>query len=694
MEEKSLEQRDFAAAGPRPAAWSRYAWFALPRRHPVWTAIFSILLAAAAALVIFDWNWARRPLEQIVSSHTGREFRIEGDLDVDFFPLEVSAEKLRLANVRWSDADTMARADRVDMRIRFWPLLAGRVILADLELDHPYLRLERNAKGQGNWQFDAKTDPASRDDAKEPGDCAAGNCGRLRIQQLRASEGIFEFREPSLQTSIDLRFDSARPAGDDALAPLKFSGKGSYRNSPFELGGHVDSPLALQGKAQPYRVDISARAGATQARVSGTLAEPLQTRDVSLNFGIRGPDLARLYEFTGIVLPGTPPYALEGRLSRQGAKFSYRKFSGTVGDSDLSGDATVDIGGDRPKLTAVLQSKLLDFDDLAGFIGGVPGTGEGETASSEQQEAASLQKASGKVLPSTPIQTEKLRAMDADVRFAAARVDSPRLPLENMTAHLSLVDGELTIDPLVFGAAGGKLASVVRVDARQEPAKFALDMQIGQLDLPKLFPTAKALQESIGSINGVVSLEGQGSSAASVLASSNGNVSAIMGEGRISILILELAGLDIAEALAVLIDDENRQVTLRCAYADFEVVDGIATARSVALDTTDTALLLRGDLSLRDESLDLRLLPRPKDSSPLAVRTPIRIGGTFADPSIAPEAGPLLLRGAAVAALAAIAPPLALLGLIETGPGKDLDCGGAPAGEGKPARKKRSAAIS
>ena len=46
--------------------------------------------------------------------------------------------------------------------------------------------------------------------------------------------------------------------------------------------------------------------------------------------------------------------------------------------------------------------------------------------------------------------------------------------------------------------------------------------------------------------------------------------------------------------------------------------------------------------------------------------------------SIAPEAEPLLLRGAAVAALAAIAPPLALLALIETGPGKDLNCGGVP----------------
>ncbi len=44
------------------------------------------------------------------------------------------------------------------------------------------------------------------------------------------------------------------------------------------------------------------------------------------------------------------------------------------------------------------------------------------------------------------------------------------------------------------------------------------------------------------------------------------------------------------------------------------------------------------------------------------------------DPAIAPKGGPPLLRSSR-GALAAIAPPLGLLGLIETGPGKDTDCG-------------------
>ena len=43
--------------------------------------------------------------------------------------------------------------------------------------------------------------------------------------------------------------------------------------------------------------------------------------------------------------------------------------------------------------------------------------------------------------------------------------------------------------------------------------------------------------------------------------------------------------------------------------------------------------------------------------------------------TVRPKAGPIVARGAAAAALAVANPLLALLPFIETGPGKDSDCG-------------------
>lgn len=98
------------------------------------------------------------------------------------------------------------------------------------------------------------------------------------------------------------------------------------------------------------------------------------------------------------------------------------------------------------------------------------------------------------------------------------------------------------------------------------------------------------------------------------------------------------------------------------------------TTRALAFDTTDTVLHGEGTVNLRDESLDLRLVPEPKDVSPVSLRGPLRVGGRLKDPAFGPEPAPLALRGAAAAALYAVAPPAALLALIETGPGENVDC--------------------
>jgi uncharacterized protein involved in outer membrane biogenesis len=116
---------------------------------------------------------------------------------------------------------------------------------------------------------------------------------------------------------------------------------------------------------------------------------------------------------------------------------------------------------------------------------------------------------------------------------------------------------------------------------------------------------------------------------------------------------------------------------VRCAYTDLDVEDGVMTSQSLVFDTTDTAIVGAGKIDLRDEKLDLELHPLPKDQSPLALRVPLDIRGTFKDPSFRPEVGPLAARVAAAAALYAIAPPAALLALLETGPGENVKCGEA-----------------
>ena len=103
---------------------------------------------------------------------------------------------------------------------------------------------------------------------------------------------------------------------------------------------------------------------------------------------------------------------------------------------------------------------------------------------------------------------------------------------------------------------------------------------------------------------------------------------------------------------------------------------GVLEARTLAFDTSDTIIVGKGQISLKNETLDLEMRPRPKDRSILALRSPLVVGGTFKDPSFRPDFKRLGLRGAVAVALGSIAPPAALLATIEVGPGEDSACGG------------------
>src|SRR5690606_40134059 len=134
-----------------------------------------------------------------------------------------------------------------------------------------------------------------------------------------------------------------------------------------------------------------------------------------------------LYPLLGIALPDTPAYTLDGRLGRDGNVWTYQEFSGTVGDSDLAGDVTVTVGGERPHFRGDLVSSLLDFDDLAGLVGGSPDSGPDDTSNPEFEARAAERAASGRVLPDHRYAPAKLRSMDADERLSSARIGSPGL---------------------------------------------------------------------------------------------------------------------------------------------------------------------------------------------------------------------------------------------------------------------------
>ncbi|MBJ6983544.1 AsmA family protein [Luteimonas sp. MC1750] len=626
--------------------------------HPWRTVAVVVAAGLLALLLLWDWNWFRGPVERIVSARTGRSFDIGGDLDVDVGRTAViRADRLTLGNADWSDSPDMATTDRLELHVRLWPLLAGQVHIPELRLRQPDILLEAGEDG-GNWRFDGMS----------------GEGEGPRIDLLHVESGRLRYVDAARETDVDLGVAS-EDTEDPSVRPLALSGDGHWRGAPFELTGAVASPLALRETETPYAIDLRASAGATRAHARGAITRLLGLSAFDLQMALSGKDLEDLYPLLGIAMPHTPPYELDGRLVRDDAVWRYEGFSGKVGDSDLGGTAKITTGRERLLFEGDLHSKLLDFDDLAGFVGGAPDSGAGETGNAELEAEAAKRAAAGRLLPDTPYDLHKLRNMDADVRWKAARIEAPGWPLDDMDVRILLEAGLLRLDPLEFGAAGGRIRSTVRMDARQDAIQTDAAIRARGLELGRLLPDNELAQGAVGRVSGDIDLSGTGNSVARMLATADGDATLGMGRGQVSNLLLELAGLDIYEALKFLIG-KDRQVAVRCAFGDFAVQDGVMTTRALAFDTEDTIIIGEGTIDLGEEQLDLLLKPRPKDRSILALRSPLVIDGSFRDPGFRPDMARLGLRGAIALALGSIAPPAALLATLELGPGEDSTCGG------------------
>jgi uncharacterized protein involved in outer membrane biogenesis len=275
-----------------------------------------------------------------------------------------------------------------------------------------------------------------------------------------------------------------------------------------------------------------------------------------------------------------------------------------------------------------------------------------------------------------PVNLERLRATNLDIRLRGKRILAPNLPIDNLDARFLLENGRLSVEPLKFGVASGTIGGSIVLDGRKDVPRVETNLALQRLSLKRFFEGSQLADVTAGRFGGRVQLAGSGKSLAEILATSDGRLALSMADGRLSALITEAAGIDLAEALPRLFGDDE-SYGIRCIVGDFRARDGIFRSQILVIDTTDTNITGEATVNMQREALDVRLVAHPKDPSPLSARTPVTISGSFANPAVGVDPSGLVARGAAAIALGALLTPLAaLIPLIELGLGEDSDCNG------------------
>jgi uncharacterized protein involved in outer membrane biogenesis len=632
-----------------------------------------VVLIAAGLLILSreDWNFLRGPISRFASARTGRLVRLDGDLKAHLLSLtpEVDIGGLKIGKPAWAGPGDMADLDLARLQVRLGALLFGRIDMPLVELRAMRLDLLRDASGRESWALNPRS--AGKPFKLPPISRFLISDGRVRL--------VDQTRRFTFNGAVQA---SEKPASADGKG-FSLVGDGTLNSESFVLTAQ-GGPLIAVKRDRPYPFRMDVRAGATHAIVDGRILRPFDLGALDGAMTVSGPDLARLYDLTGVTLPNTPAYKLSATFQRHGSRYSFSGLSGTVGASDLNGQLTLDQVNGRRKLTADLTSQSLNFPDLLTLLGGPPARSAPSRAPTGPAQiklpgapkpTPAAQTPDHRLLPDAPLYEDRLRAMDADVTYRAHSIRAGLFSVQRASLTLKLQDGVLTLEPLDVNLAQGRLFGRVRVDASGPVVRTDLDLRAANIGLPQFLNQRGPKPPLEGLMQARARLSGVGDSVHKAASTANGQVVFVVPNGRIRQAFAELLGINIGRGLFLLLSKDPRQTDMRCAVAQFDVKGGVMNARQIVIDTGVVTAVGSGTIDLGAERLDLKIKGHTKHPELLRIWTPINVGGTFDKPSLGVDAASVAEQGGlALGVSVLLGPVTAVLPFISPGLSKDADC--------------------
>ncbi len=627
------------------------------RRLSWWWAPVAVLVLLFIAF-LFPWklNFLRDTIAKKVGDGTGRSFAINGDVWLYWLQgPRITIDGLQLGNPSWASTPQMASIEHVDAKVSLGALLHQRLVLKRLDVVHPVVNLEEGPDNKRNWLFDKQQSDSSTS---------------IVIEELGIEQGHIGYVVKARDTDVQVDLATLTGAKVDTQGGGSTDGfgakaTGKYNGLPLKVDASGGDLLKLRDQDTAYPLDLKASIGASRVSAKGTVTGISNFKAADLQVTLAGANLGDWYRIIGVGLPETPAYQTAGHVRIADGVYRYEDFTGRMGSSDIGGSVAFE-KRERPFVSGTMSSNDLDLADFAPMTGKKP-----EPAVAPRVIDATKPE---KLMPQQTFSTEKWNTLDADVHYQAKHIkNAGSIPFDNLEIHATMQDRVLSFTPLAFGFADGKMGGNFRFDGSAQPMHATVDAKFDDLSLARLTPkVTEGGRASLGRLNGAVKLDGRGNSIGAMMATANGSAQVAMGRGESSSLLLELIGLQGPQVVRYLLGDQNSKIA--CAVGDFSMKNGDFTTDTSLIDTDINVITFVGNADFKNEKMAFKITPLPKQKSIVVLRTPFHVDGTFANPSVQPDYATLAARVGGAVALGFVNPLLAVLPLIETGPGKDADC--------------------
>jgi AsmA protein len=658
------------------------------RKFLIGIAVVVVVLIGAAIAVPFlvPVEQYKGRIEAEVTTRTGRAFHIEGPVSLSLLPtLAVELNQVSFAGPPGARTAEMARLGKLELELKPWPLLSGKVEIDKLVLREPHIALEVDAQGRPNWVLENQAAQAPAQPAPAPAE-PAGQQGaglpELRFGEVELVEGKVSYFDARSGVSHEVNRVNVELLATDLSQPAVIKGNLVFRDRPVTIDSRVDEPRGLI-ETGASKLTAAIAGDLVSIRFDGALQNGQGGPGARGALDLNAPDLRNLAAWATGNDPGALPLqnaSVTGTLEADGQRVALTGGTYKAGDIEATGNVGLGLAGPRPRIDAVLSLARLHLDQYLNQPGG---SAAAQPAPEESQPAAPpapQPEADG--WSTKPMDFSGLRKVDADVKLALAGLTVKGVDIGASDVAVLLDDGRLKTTMGETALFDGTISGQVNADAAAAVPALGLEFRINGVQAEPVLTRFADFDKLAGTARAVGSLKTAG-------ASERAMVEALNGQGAVTFTNGAIKGINLAAMVRnVGAAFQGQAVGNEPQQTDFAELGGTFTIQNGVVRNDDLRLLaplLRldgaGTVSLPPKTIDYRLQPRlaatiegqggQKDVTGLSV--PVLVRGSLNNPSFAPDVAGLaeeLLRNPDAArqqieALKGKKPEEAVKGLIE-----------------------------
>jgi AsmA protein len=578
------------------------------------------ILTAASVLISADT--VRQEAMSEIRAVTGLTPILRGEATVSLFP----SGKVSFADVVLGDEKQPAlSAERLTARLRFFPLLRGRVEIADVALVRPVIAIDIDANGQSNWS--GLIESLSR--GQKPAQRIA------TFSEMRIDDGTVILRDPAHKVEETVRNVDLSLAWPSISKSFGATGRFVWHDEPVDASMTLaDFPAALSGNRTGLKVRFAS------SPMKGAFEGAISVRPTLKIEGTLAADAASLRD--ALIWTGQRPlpgggfgrFAIKAQTNVVGGNIGLSSVNVELDGNTAEGVLTFATDG-RKTLQGTLASDTLDLSPYVSTV---------RLLTTNQREWSSGR-----------ISLDGLSGIDFDLRLSAANVVMANAKFGRTAIGANLRGGNLVVSIGEAQAYGGLIQGSVALAIFETGVDVKSQLQFTDVDLEKCLGQLFGLKRLEGKGNMSLAVEGSGESVLALTHTLNGTAGLNGINGA-------LAGLNVEQLLRRL---ERRPLSgggeFRSGMTPYDkitvalkIVKGTVNVENMRVDGAAVRLGLNGTASIPERELDLKgsaALVTAARPGTTPFELPFIVQGSWDDPIMLPDPEALIRRSGAAAPL-------------------------------------------